>query len=137
VIELSASILSANFAQPGAEVTASCDAGIRRIHIDVMDGHFVPDLSTEPEVVRALRPLCDRYGTRLDVHLMIETPIAFWMPSPTRVHMRSRYTSRPHRNCGRSSPAFLREGSAWVWRSIPARQSHRSMMCSTPSIGAW
>lgn len=77
MIELAASILSADFARLGAEVSAACEAGIRRIHVDVMDGHFVPNLSMGPQVVRALRPVCDGYGARLNTHLMIEHPDRF------------------------------------------------------------
>lgn len=62
------SILSADFAQLGAEVRAIDDAGADYIHIDVMDGHFVPNLTIGPGVVKALRPHTNK---PFDVHLMI------------------------------------------------------------------
>jgi len=62
------SILSADFARLGEEVRAMDEAGADWIHIDVMDGHFVPNLTIGPAVVKALRPLT---GKPFDVHLMI------------------------------------------------------------------
>src|SRR3989442_6719296 len=70
-VEIAPSILSADFLRLGAQVSDALDAGVRRIHVDVMDGHFVPNLSMGPLVVAALRPLAERAGAVLEVHLMI------------------------------------------------------------------
>ena len=73
-MKLAPSILSADFLRLGAQISEALDAGIRRIHVDVMDGHFVPNLSMGPPVIAALRPLAERAGAVLEVHLMIDDP---------------------------------------------------------------
>ncbi len=71
MIQIAPSILAANFAKLGDEVKAVEQAGAKLIHIDVMDGHFVPNISFGSIVLDAIRPLTD---LPLDVHLMIENP---------------------------------------------------------------
>ena len=67
-VRIAPSILSADFARLGEEVRAIAEAGADYIHIDVMDGHFVPNLTIGPAVIKALRPHSD---LPFDVHLMI------------------------------------------------------------------
>ena len=74
MIEIAPSILSADLLRLGDQVIEAHQAGARRMHVDVMDGHFVPNLSMGPQVVRALRPLADRLGLTLQVHLMLADP---------------------------------------------------------------
>jgi ribulose-phosphate 3-epimerase len=67
-VKISPSILSADFAKLGEEVAAICQAGCDYVHVDVMDGHFVPNITIGPDVVKAIKP----HATKpLDVHLMI------------------------------------------------------------------
>jgi ribulose-phosphate 3-epimerase len=68
------SILAADFARLGAQVQDVLDAGARTIHVDIMDGHFVPALSMGPSVVSALADQVHGAGGYVDVHLMVERP---------------------------------------------------------------
>jgi ribulose-phosphate 3-epimerase len=68
------SILSADFARLGAQVEEVMDAGARVIHVDIMDGHFVPPITIGPLVAAAIADQVHAVGGALDVHMMIETP---------------------------------------------------------------
>jgi ribulose-phosphate 3-epimerase len=74
MIELAASILSADFARLGAETQAAVDGGAAVLHVDIMDGHFVPNLTIGPPVVASLRKVSP---VPFDCHLMIEHPDEF------------------------------------------------------------
>lgn len=71
MIKLAPSILSADFSRLGEHVKIVEEAGVEYLHIDVMDGHFVPNITIGPLVVKALRP---KSKLVFDVHLMIENP---------------------------------------------------------------
>jgi ribulose-phosphate 3-epimerase len=74
LIELAPSILSADFARLAEQVRAASEGGGTVIHVDVMDGHFVPNLTVGPPLVKSLRKVTD---LPLDCHLMIENPDQF------------------------------------------------------------
>ncbi|GAA3694244.1 ribulose-phosphate 3-epimerase [Sphingomonas cynarae] len=74
-VRIAPSILSADFAKLGEEVRAIDAAGADWIHVDIMDGHFVPNISFGPSVMKAIRPLTDK---PFDVHLMI-SPVDLYL----------------------------------------------------------
>ncbi|MBS1111747.1 MAG: ribulose-phosphate 3-epimerase [Nitrospirae bacterium] len=71
MVKIAPSILSADFSRLGEEIKAAEKAGADLIHVDVMDGHFVPNITIGPLVVKAVKKVAAR---PLDVHLMIESP---------------------------------------------------------------
>jgi ribulose-phosphate 3-epimerase len=72
--QIAPSLLSADFGRLGQQVVTVMDAGARVLHVDVMDGHFVPPITIGPLVVEALRDLVHGRGGILDCHLMVERP---------------------------------------------------------------
>ena len=72
--KVSPSLLSADFSRLGDELKRVEDAGADRVHIDVMDGMFVPNITIGPPIIKALRPLS---GMPFDVHLMIRNPLEY------------------------------------------------------------
>ncbi len=99
-VELAPSILSSDFARLAEEVAAAERGGGTVIHVDVMDGHFVPNITLGPPVVRSLRK---HTGLPLDCHLMIENPDTF-------------------------IPAFAEAGANWVGVHLEAcRHLHRTV----------
>src|ERR1043165_5460989 len=74
MIELAPSILAADFAKLGQQVSDALACDVKRIHVDVMDGHFVPNISMGPHVVKCIKPIVAKAGAIIETHLMIEQP---------------------------------------------------------------
>ena len=100
-IKLAPSILAADFGRLEQQAREALDAGADWLHIDVMDGHFVPNISMGPVVVEGLRPLAAEKGAILDVHLMIEEPdryiAAFAKAGADRLTVHVEATAHLHR----------------------------------------
>ena len=125
-VRIAASVVGADFTQLGAAVRAVERGGADMIHVDVMDGHFVPPITIGPVVVEALRRVT---ALPLDVHLMVEQPErhleAFADAGATSISIHPEATVHPHRALGRIralgvqaglalNPGTLPEACAWL-----------------------
>ena len=81
-IEIVPSILSADFARLGEQVQEAAQSGAGRIQVDVMDGHFVPNITVGPLIIEAIRPFSP---VPIEAHLMIERPELYIPSSPKPV----------------------------------------------------
>ena len=113
MIKISPSILAADFARLGEEAQRAQQAGADMLHIDVMDGMFVPNITYGPCVMRALRPVTD---LPFDVHLMIEEPgryvQAFYEAGADIITVHAEATRHLHRVLGQIKALGIKAGVA-------------------------
>ena len=135
------SILAADFARLGEQVGAVLDAGAQVIHVDVMDGHFVPPITMGPLAVGALADQVHGAGALLDVHLMIERPErqidAFAEAGADNITVHSEATPHLHYAISAIKEAGCSAGVA-ICPATPVRScTRRAGTSRKPSRRAW
>jgi ribulose-phosphate 3-epimerase len=142
-VQIAASILSADFAALGAAVAAAERGGADLIHVDIMDGHFVPNLTMGPPVVASLRKVAK---VPLDVHLMIEEPDryleAFVNAGAAMISVHAEVLPHLHRTIQRIRELGARAGVAinpatpvGVLEEIAGELDHVLVMTVNPGFG--
>lgn len=109
------SVMSADMLALGAQLGALVDAGARAIHVDVMDGHFVPNLTVGPDFTRAAAGPVHAAGGLVDVHLMVSRPagmIELFAPHADAITVHVEADPHPHRLLGAIRAAGCRAGLA-------------------------
>ena len=142
-IQIAPSILSADFAALGRDIAAVERGGAALIHVDVMDGHFVPNITIGPPVVRALKHVATR---PLDVHLMIEEPDRyieeFIVAGANLISVHVEAVPHLHRTISYIKSHGARAGAvlnpstpAWVLEDIAGDLDHVLVMSVNPGFG--
>jgi ribulose-phosphate 3-epimerase len=109
------SVMSADMLWLGDQLSELADAGARAFHVDVMDGHFVPNLTVGPDFTRAVRSVAEPAGVLVDVHLMVSRPaeaIALFAPLADAVSFHLEADPHPHRLLGMVREAGCHAGLA-------------------------
>jgi ribulose-phosphate 3-epimerase len=109
------SVMSADMLRLGDQLGALVEAGARAFHVDVMDGHFVPNLTVGPDFTRAVRTVAEPAGALVDVHLMVSRPaeaIALFAPLADAISFHIEADPHPHRLLGMAREAGCHAGLA-------------------------